>query len=1840
MPTLSSRLRALALFATTSLCVWLTAAPTITQQPGVVTAVGGTSASLTVAATGAGGLTYQWRRIGVPITGVDGPTFTLANFGPGDAGAYDVVVSDGPSSSTVSQSGWLLYRSAPGLLWGAGDSPALGIGATGRRDTPKVIADGVAQVVAGFNQSFFLKTDGTLWAAGENSFGVLGDGTTVPRNLPVPIATEVANVAAGFGHTLLLKRDGSLWAVGSNSSGQLGNNSTTDSLTPVPVATGVVQIAAGYMHSAFLKEDGSLWVFGSGDGGCLGNGSSDARLTPQYVTGGVKLVSAGAYSTVFVRTDGSLWGMGEWAYNTPTPIDTGVVSVASGNWRLFYVKTDGSLWYRTGVKSYGTSVQVDSGVAAVALSGWGAAGCYLKTDNTMWAYGADGSFVTPGGPGTLVATGVARIDSGSDHFLFLKPDGTLWSFGSYSNGQLGDGLSAIQSAPTVLADQVVAAAAGDGSSFTLKADGTLWGSGLNSSGQLGDGTAVFRSTPVLSASGVAAVAAGGGHSLHIDTAGVLWAMGGNGCGQLGDGTTASHSLRVRVTEGVVACAAGFEHSLYLKNDGTLWAMGGNSFGQLGDGTTTDRSTPVPVASGVVALAAGRYHSLFLKADGTLWAMGYNSYGQLGNGTGSSSSTPVPVASGVAGIAAGQGHSLFVKTDRTLWAVGDNSYGQLGDGTTNTSYTPVSVASDVAALAAGSGYSLFRKTDGTLWAMGYNVNGQLGDGTTTNRLKPVPVAAGVTSIAAGGSASLFIQQAGFGTAPAITTQPQAIFVGSGLNASLSVVATGSSPVGYQWYKDGVAIAGARSPQLDIVYATAADAGEYIVAVANAAGSIVSSPATLTLAPPPVITGEPVDVVVAPGGTATFAVAATGNGTLRYQWYKDGGAIAGQTGATLSLANAQRGDVGYYRVVVTDDFSSTISADAALNLTTFPIAAAAINQLGLGAAFDGTNFLVAIQGDASNATATTAQLVAPDGSLVGSRISVGRDGGEAGVGMGGVKAAFDGTNYLLVWADNAVAGTTRLYGVLVSKAGALVGSPFAFPLAAGASVYQRPLGIAYDGSRYLVVFSDGTDKPWKLCGRFVTPAGVVGSEMVFATNTVDSFQSVASNGNGFLVAWPARLGDSQYGVQARFVSGAGVLSAVVVIDADPSPSYNPLGVAGNGTDFLVAWNHDTGPGYPASTAWELRSRVVRADGSLPAAPLQLCSAATNPMLPIVAYDGGSYLVAWTQFTLGGTYPNVTSTPEDLSRAGGMDLAGRYLADDGSPLGAAFNLVVGSGNQGLAPLAAGNSACLVAYNELGADSGAGGANSVRGFILGRGVVPVVTAQPATQTVNAGATATFTVTTTGSGLTYQWQKDGVAIPGARAATLTLSNVQPVDFGSYAVVVTNAIGSVTSDPVLLGIAGVAGSRYRILDYFYPLAVGNEWLYSRSESDPARSNTRTRIADLDRAITSYSGGAAATPQTFHAVAIFNEYGQAGAGGFVPNEPWTDYFAANSSAFGFYGDDEAGPLAMRLDGSLWTPPTMAVGESSVTISDSYQNGVWSGPFAVAFRLLGIETVTTAAGTFNGCAHIRYSMAGAGPDELNDQWWAPGVGTVRSLRRKAGWTDTTEELLLSSTVAQPVLPAITTQPADATIDSGATASLAVAANGTAPLSYQWYRGDSGNTASPIVGATTASLTTPALTAWARYWVRVSNRSAFVDSRTVLVEVTGGTMKLGDWTAQPGTPVNQRGALDTPAGDGVTNLMKFALGVPPMASATAHLPTPTTYTEAGQPLAIALVFTKNPGAQAVDYRLLVSADMVTWIWVKSVVEVLGTNPDGTQLVRMREAAPPAAARRFAQLKVALVP
>ncbi len=124
--------------------------------------------------------------------------------------------------------------------WGTGGQGQTGdnLSPSYFRDTPRQIGnDSWLTVAAGSRSSYGIKTDGTLWAWGENDMSQLGDGTTTNRMQPVQIGTDNdwTSVSAGWKHAIALKSNGAMWAWGSNDYGQLGNGTTTATATPVYV---------------------------------------------------------------------------------------------------------------------------------------------------------------------------------------------------------------------------------------------------------------------------------------------------------------------------------------------------------------------------------------------------------------------------------------------------------------------------------------------------------------------------------------------------------------------------------------------------------------------------------------------------------------------------------------------------------------------------------------------------------------------------------------------------------------------------------------------------------------------------------------------------------------------------------------------------------------------------------------------------------------------------------------------------------------------------------------------------------------------------------------------------------------------------------------------------------------------------------------------------------------------------------------------------------------------------------------------------------------------------------------------------------------------------------------------------------------------------------------------------------------------------------------------------------------------------------------------------------------------------------------------------------------------
>jgi alpha-tubulin suppressor-like RCC1 family protein len=261
----------------------------------------------------------------------------------------------------------------------------------------------------------------------------------------------------------------------------------------------------------------------------------------------------------------------------------------------------------------------------------------------------------------------------------------------------------------------------------IKTDGTLWTWGQNTYGQLGDNTTTHKSSPVQTVAGGTnwKQVACGNHTAAIKTDGTLWTWGRDNYGQLGDNTTANKSSPVQTVAGGTnwkQVSSGTNHTAAIKTDGTLWTWGRDNYGQLGNNTTANKSSPVQTVAGGTnwkQVAGDATHTAAIKTDGTLWMWGYNLYGQLGNNTITSKSSPVQTVAGGTNwkqISCGYHHTIAIKTDGTLWTWGYDNYGQLGNNTITSKSSPVQTVAGGTnwKQVAGGGYHTIAISEGDNW----------------------------------------------------------------------------------------------------------------------------------------------------------------------------------------------------------------------------------------------------------------------------------------------------------------------------------------------------------------------------------------------------------------------------------------------------------------------------------------------------------------------------------------------------------------------------------------------------------------------------------------------------------------------------------------------------------------------------------------------------------------------------------------------------------------------------------------------------------------------------------------------------------------------------------------------------------------------------------------------------------------------------------------------------------------------------------------------------------------------------------------------------------------------
>jgi len=367
---------------------------------------------------------------------------------------------------------------------------------------------------------------------------------------------------------------------------------------------------------ADMFREGNLWVWGSAFSGVLGtNDNNITKSTPVTTfSGGAnwKSIGRGLHVMGGIKTDGTLWNTGRGAsgdlgHNAGTRSDTFVTTFAGGtNWK-----------------------QVDYFVGTGAAHG----GISVKTDGTLWVWG-DNAYGTLGindltlrrTPVTTFAGGTnwKQVASGDLHTVAIKTDGTLWTWGRGSTGQLGNNQAIdILTPVTTFAGGTDWKQVSSGTSHTaaIKTDGVdneLYVFGLNENQQLGinyNNLIQFN----VEGNNWKQVSSGDIHTAAIKTDGTLWTWGSGGSGRLGTNDMSNRFTPVTTFSGGTnwkQVASGYRHTAAIKTDGTLWTWGFGGDGQLGTNDTITRSTPVTTFAGGSSwkqVASGDLHTVAVQS---------------------------------------------------------------------------------------------------------------------------------------------------------------------------------------------------------------------------------------------------------------------------------------------------------------------------------------------------------------------------------------------------------------------------------------------------------------------------------------------------------------------------------------------------------------------------------------------------------------------------------------------------------------------------------------------------------------------------------------------------------------------------------------------------------------------------------------------------------------------------------------------------------------------------------------------------------------------------------------------------------------------------------------------------------------------------------------------------------------------------------------------------------------------------------------------------------------------------------------------------------------------------
>ena len=332
---------------------------------------------------------------------------------------------------------------------------------------------------------------GVLRVWGDNQFGQLGKGHT-SQNLKVfefktksteLDVTQLVDIVTASDYSFMLMADGSVWGVGNNSYLPLtvkGSSHSTHVRTNLPEAPAAM--ATGFGHAMMLTENGEIYTWGRNSEYQLGNGKRKNLQEPYKVElENIVQIACGGKFSIALDADGQLWGWGDNEHYQLSPEKKATIPAP---------------------------IRIDTGDIDIAyIDACGGSIVLLDTEGTLWTWGRNDfhqlGYNTKGKPTKVpqavpLPLPVTYVAAYSSQTYAILTDGSLWSWGNNSYGQLGQGFRSSSTEgvlPAQVWDSDVVLVQG-GSLFcvAMLEDGTVLTAGISKFGQQGEGTSQSKYT--------------------------------------------------------------------------------------------------------------------------------------------------------------------------------------------------------------------------------------------------------------------------------------------------------------------------------------------------------------------------------------------------------------------------------------------------------------------------------------------------------------------------------------------------------------------------------------------------------------------------------------------------------------------------------------------------------------------------------------------------------------------------------------------------------------------------------------------------------------------------------------------------------------------------------------------------------------------------------------------------------------------------------------------------------------------------------------------------------------------------------------------------------------------------------------------------------------------------------------------------------------------------------------------------------------------------------------------------------------------------------------------------